>query len=341
MPKVSVIISAYNSEKYIAAAIDSILNQTFNDFEVLITNDGSTDSTGEILRSYKDPRIKLFDNQVNAGADNSYNTMMKSALGDYIAKLDADDTALPHRLAKQVEFLDANKDIILCSGWAKVFKHDGSIYIDSYPQKDPEIRAAMLSYNTFVHSAVMFRKETALKNNIFYNPDKWPADDYDIFARMLRFGKAEILPEVLIHYTYHTENVTSKKYDILQKMTDLTRVEQIEYLTGELDLSEKELYLSLFHKRGPGGKVYINRALELLLKIISSNEIKNLYEKETVNKLIYYCWSYACKTSFFYGLECYNKGLKTMGIRTGLFDNVRQLFRAMKYLIKNKNNRSN
>jgi len=110
-PKISVIMSVYNGEKYLREAIESILNQTFRDFEFIIINDGSTDKTSEILSSYNDPRIVIINNKRNIGLTKSLNKGLKMVKGEYIARQDADDVSLPERLERMVNFLDMNRDV--------------------------------------------------------------------------------------------------------------------------------------------------------------------------------------------------------------------------------------
>ena len=110
MPKISVVMPAYNAEKYIGESIDSILNQTYGDFEFIIINDGSRDSTKEIILSYSDNRIVYLENEINSGIVVTLNKGLKYATGEYIARMDADDIAVAERLEKQIEFMEKNKD---------------------------------------------------------------------------------------------------------------------------------------------------------------------------------------------------------------------------------------
>lgn len=141
-PKVSVVMSVYNGEKYLPETIDSILNQTFKDFEFIIINDGSTDKTAKILTSYDDPRIRIF-NQENMGLTKSLNRAISLAKGEYIARMDADDISYPERLKKQVDYLNKNPDIGLV----------GSKYIriDKRGRKIDEINVPIGTDNILKH----------------------------------------------------------------------------------------------------------------------------------------------------------------------------------------------
>ena len=126
-PQISVVMPAYNAEKYITEAIDSILFQTFKDFEFIIINDASTDSTKDIIESYKDPRIKLVNNEQNKGVAKSLNIGISVACGKYIARMDADDIALPERFQKQFDFMEQHPNIDVCGSWAKKTGNENEI----------------------------------------------------------------------------------------------------------------------------------------------------------------------------------------------------------------------
>ena len=124
-PLVSVLMPVYNAEKYLAASIGSILAQTYGDFELLICDDASTDGSLEIVRSFDDTRMTLLTNRENLGNAATRNRLIEHASGEYVAVLDADDTAEPDRLARQVDFLERNPEIGLCGSWVNVIGHDG------------------------------------------------------------------------------------------------------------------------------------------------------------------------------------------------------------------------
>src|SRR5690606_37374672 len=126
MPRVTVLLAVHNGERYIQEAIDSILAQTFGDFELLIVNDGSTDATRDLVLSYSDDRIRLVDNDHNIGLPKSLNRGLRLAKGRYIARLDADDISEPDRLAAQVSFLQANPDVAMVGSWYRKIDGEGN-----------------------------------------------------------------------------------------------------------------------------------------------------------------------------------------------------------------------
>lgn len=197
-PKVSVVMSCYNAEKYLRPAIDSILNQTFCDFEFIIWNDGSTDSTEEIIKSYSDSRIRYFYHE-NTGLGRALNLACKEALGEYIARMDADDIALPNRFEKEVEFLDKNKDYILVSSAVNYINKEGEYLGRSFPYTwDRILKRVVFTKSLIVHPAVMYRRNAYLASNGYMNI--LGGEDRVLWGRMMHLGKYANLAIPLLNY---------------------------------------------------------------------------------------------------------------------------------------------
>ena len=196
MPQVSVVTSVYNGEEYLEECVDSILNQTFQNFEYIILNNGSTDGTARILQRYTDPRLRII-HQENLGISKSLNKGINLSNSELIARLDADDFSSPQRLEKQVTFMGKHPDIVLCgSRWlelvgGKLFKQ-----IVAFVETDQAIKKSMSLFNPFSHSAVIFRKKTFIKAGGYSDRLKY-SQDYELWLRMLALGKAWILKEEL------------------------------------------------------------------------------------------------------------------------------------------------
>lgn len=202
--RVSVIMSAYNTERYIEEAVKSILNQTFRDFEFLIFDDGSTDQTFTLLKKLarKDKRIQLFSDGKNKGYIPRFNELLKKAKGEYLARMDADDVSLPKRFEKEVSFLDANPGIALVGTQGFIINRMGvKIGKIEYPTSDGDIRNKMVARNPFIHPSTMYRK-SALRGLGGYDQSFHPAEDYEFFSRMLQKRKAANLSEFLINYRW-------------------------------------------------------------------------------------------------------------------------------------------
>ena len=210
-PKVSVLLPVYNTkEEYLRASIESILNQTYTDFELLILNDASTDKNVEkVVQFYSDKRIIYYKNDSNLGISGSRNKLIKMAKGQYLAVMDHDDISLPQRLSKQVEFLDNHLDYGIVGCWPSVVGKDD--YVNQLPVDDKEIQETLTLMMCICHPASMIRKSVIEQYQICYETEYTPAEDYQIFARLIGKTKFYNIPEVLFKYRFHQTN-TSKLY---------------------------------------------------------------------------------------------------------------------------------
>lgn len=206
----TVLLPAYNTEQYIHEAIDSILNQTFTDFEFLIINDGSKDKTLDIIKSYSDPRIKVID-QPNLGLIDSLNKGIALAKGNIIARMDADDIALPDRIEHQLKFLQENPDYVLVGSESDVIDKDGNYLMKLIPRigyTHEDISERIDEKCPFIHPTVMFRKDAALKAG-GYPQNAILFEDHLLWKKMLSTGKVCNLHEVLLKVRFNPESVTT------------------------------------------------------------------------------------------------------------------------------------
>lgn len=217
----------YNCEQYVANALSSILNQTFSDFEVLIIDDASTDATVSIILSFNDKRINLIIKPKNTGYTNSLNYGCKIAKGKYIARMDGDDICLPERFEKQIRFLEANPDFVVCG---TTYSKIGNPKRITIPQHHSNIKIRLLWGNCIAHPTVMIRKEALEVFSEPYDTLKEPAEDYDLWVRLLAIGKLHNLPEVLLEYRTYGNQVSQKRAEE-QKRSDIeTRFKMHDYL---------------------------------------------------------------------------------------------------------------
>lgn len=207
-PKVSVLMSAYNNEKYLKKAVESILNQTFKSFEFLIINDGSTDETVDILKSCKDSRIKIINNNKNIGLTKSLNKGLAIAQGKYIARMDADDISLPERLAKQVDFLEAHPAVGVVGSAVQLIDDSGKpSFICSFPSEHGFIKWCLYFYNPIPHPVVLMRRNVIDKVG-GYTSHTIYAQDYDLWGRLSGVARLANLPDVLLYLRKHDANVS-------------------------------------------------------------------------------------------------------------------------------------
>lgn len=206
-PKVSVIMAVCNGEDYIEKCVESILGQTFADFEFIIIDDGSTDSTPNLLNHYNDPRLKIL-RQENQGLTRSLKTAAQIARGSFIARMDADDVSLPDRLEEQVRFMDAHPDYVLCGSRFQE-SESGQPQRIPYIQSDEEIRKKASCFNPFCHSTTLFRRDAYEKSGGYDTRIRY-GQDFDLWIRLLGQGKAFNLDKVLVTARFHPGSITGR-----------------------------------------------------------------------------------------------------------------------------------
>ncbi len=207
-PTISVLLPIYNGEKYLVEAIDSILAQTFTDFELIVIDDGSTDGTLAILQHYQtlDSRIRLVSRE-NKGLVATLNEGVNLARGKWLARMDQDDIALPQRFERQLQWL-AQTGADICGSWVQFFgASDQSIL--KHPQTDAAIKTELLFMSAFAHPSVIMK--TALVKQLYYDSQFENAEDYDLWERVARAGwQMTNVPEVLLHYRQHASQISSR-----------------------------------------------------------------------------------------------------------------------------------
>lgn len=211
-PKISVIMSVYNGEKYLREAIESILNQTFTDFEFLIVNDGSTDKTSEILKEYsqRDNKIKIINNSENIGLTRSLNKAIKLSKGKYIARIDANDISLPKRLEAQFNFMEKNPHVGLVSSYTQFIDEEDNP-LDRINRPAIEMNPRRLFFDSQIcHSSIMIRKKI-LDRIGNYDEKFLYSQDSDLTFRIFRIAKIAVVPEVLILWREQKSSISTKK----------------------------------------------------------------------------------------------------------------------------------
>lgn len=325
---VSVIMPVYNGEKYIAEAIESILNQTFQDFELLIINDCSTDETVSIINLYGDKKIRLIHNDTNLGLARVRNVGIKNAQGKYIAWLDSDDISLNTRLEKQVNLLENNPAIGMCGTWVETI--GDAEYVWQYPIASDTIKATMLFHNCFATSSVMLRKDILDKYEYVFDLDYPPAEDYDLWEKISRQYKVANIAEILTHYRLHSLQTTfsdeARKIQLESAWNVQARMLQsINIIPNE---KEKEIHLKI----GLQGdyKVTIHSDLksvhDWLSKLYTANLAYKKFADKTFNQTLSNQLYTLCSTSKMGLTYFYNSPFRIIDLRF--------LYRLTKLFIK-------
>jgi O-antigen biosynthesis protein len=212
IPKVSVIMSVYNGAKYLESAIDSIISQTYRNFEFIIINDGSTDDTSRILASYHDDRIIILNNSQNIGLTKSLNRGIASSRGELIARQDADDVSMPERLKYQVEYMDAHPGTGLLGTCVKWIDAEGAISGDGiFATKPDRIQAELLSSIPFLHGTFILRRSCMNEMGMGYNEEIPVAQDCDLLFRISERWDIANLPDFLYQHRRHEDRITAHR----------------------------------------------------------------------------------------------------------------------------------
>lgn len=212
-PRISVIMPVWNGEKYLRAAVDSILNQTLADLELIVIDDGSTDGTAEILRSYSDPRLQVRRLE-HAGIVVALNHGLACARSDWVARLDADDISLPHRLETQWQALAQRPKAVLCHTEVDFIGETEPTARRARLPRTRALTALRLCYQCpIVHSSVLFHKPTALAVG-GYLPEERHAEDFSLWGRMLERGEFIGLPERLVKFRLHPLSVSQQNLEL-------------------------------------------------------------------------------------------------------------------------------
>ena len=207
-PEISVLLPVYNAEKYLGETLQSLLNQTFKNFEIVLMDDGSTDRSVEIAEKFQDPRIKIYRNPENLGLVATLNRGLELSTGEFIARIDADDIALPERLEKQLSFMKTHPDCILLASDRALIDENG-IALPSFTSqpRDPEIISwKLLTGNFITHPSVMLKK-SLLPQNLFQEDYKH-AEDYAAWLTICNLGTFQFLNERLIKYRLHPKSIS-------------------------------------------------------------------------------------------------------------------------------------
>ncbi|GHV56049.1 glycosyl transferase [Bacteroidia bacterium] len=222
---ISVLMPVFNAEKYLREAIESILNQTFTDFELIIINDGSMDGSKAIIQSFSDRRIRYVENETNLGVVKTANKGIDLCRGKYTIRMDADDISLPGRLEQQYRFMEEHPDIGVCSSWAQVIDEQGSVTGKIILQTDPELVLIHLLFSvSLIQPACCIRTKLLKENKYQQEP---VTEDYELWSRLSDITRMANIPEFLIQYRWHATNISKEKERI---MAEIKR----EIIAGEL-----------------------------------------------------------------------------------------------------------
>ena len=276
---VSINMIVYNAEKYIKEAIESILFQKYQDFELIIIDDASTDSSIAKINQFNDKRIKIIKNSINKGIPFSRNLAIKHSKGKYIAILDADDICLPDRIVKQVQFLDQNLEYSLVGGLVRVIGSNvGRVELKNIGiHSSEEIKIKLLFKNCFSHSALMYRKE--IIEQYKFNPNFSVCEDYDLIVRIASDCKIMKINDIVSLYRLHEDNISYKSSLIIKNNKKIIK-KQLHNLDIYPTNEELDLHMQIIKQDRHEDFQLIFNKLNWLNKLYIANYNHNVYSKE-------------------------------------------------------------
>jgi glycosyltransferase involved in cell wall biosynthesis len=288
-PAVTVLMSVHNGAAYLKEAVDSVLGQTFRDFEFLIIDDGSTDATPALLATLADPRLRVV-RQANAGLAAALNAGLDRARGRYVARMDADDVCLPRRLARQVAFMEARPDVSVLGAWVETFgERDGAVW--RYPAESERIRCLLLFENVLAHPTVVLRRATLERHGLRYDPAYRYGQDYELWQRASGRLVFANLREVLVRLRIR-ENAPERE----ERRRERDRLLGAVYARGlgELGLrptpEELALHMDLGgHRFGSDGR-FLPRTEAWLTRLVAANEEARVYPDREFRAVIGSVW---------------------------------------------------
>ena len=296
-PRVTVFIPVYNREAYIGAAIESILGQSFSRFELLLVDDGSTDRSVEVLRSYDDLRIRVVCNAHNRGIPHTRNRGLELARGEYIALLDSDDIAQSDRLQHQVAFLDRHSDTVQVGGWVRRMDATGRLLkkVKRQPTTPDEVRTQLLFRCSLSNTTIMAR--TAVLREYGYRPNFPRCQDYDLHVRLAKRHKMANIPRILTHARVHPAQITArtpqlgdtKKEEIIRRqLTDLGVTCRPQDLSAHLTLSRMRKFQII------SDRTYLDWADAWLQGLLEANGRTRHYPASVFQRAVSAKWAHAC-----------------------------------------------
>jgi len=299
-PKVTVFIPVYNREQYVGEAIESILAQTFSDFEILLVDDGSTDASVEKIRSFSDPRIRLVSNEKNLGIPKTRNKGIELARGQYMAMLDSDDRAYPNRLEKQVAFLDNHPEHAQVGSWCRMMDQDGRPLkkIKRQPELSDDIHAQFLFRCAMSNRSIMAR--TAILKEYGYRNDFPRCQDYELHVRLTKHYKVGNIPECLVYGRIHPQQITGQTPDLGDTKKQEIIGSQLQELGVTFSVGDFHPHLTLSRMRKSEfipDTDYLTWARAWLLRLQQANKRTLRYAEPAFSNALGEKWLQACWTA--------------------------------------------
>jgi len=286
MPLLTVLMSVKNGEPYLRETVESILNQTFRDFDYLILDNASKDNSREIIRSFNDPRIRLIELPEDIGQVAALNKGLDMIETTLVARMDADDISMPRRFERQVAFMEKHPEIGVCGTYAVAFEGEKQVRWQK-PCRPDDVKARLLFGCCLAHPSVMLRKELFDKYRLRYDEKIGFSEDWELWLRASRHFPLANIPEYLLKYRIHTSSVSSRYFDERQKVDEQLMKRALEPLGLDdhpLHGIHKEIALATtFNAKGRDAE-FISRVREWFRELAAANRETGIYNQRALQK---------------------------------------------------------
>lgn len=308
MPLVSVVMSVYNGASYLKEAVESILNQSYSYFEFIIINDGSTDESLPIIRSFTDKRIILIDNEGNKGLIFSLNRGLEVARGEYIARMDADDISMPDRLKLQVkQFMDHPNAVIVGSDYY-LLDRDKNTYIKNINDSDYQ-KAVLFFSPCFCHPTVMM-KNLFKQKNIFYDKNFIHAEDYKLWTDLYTFGDYLNVDRPLLKYRHHSAQISNQKYEEQLSVSRRIRESYLRKLNFKLTERQFDVLNIIGNNTFITSLDLLKEIEDCLLELQLQNISQKTFNSRSFERFLHKFWLDSCGNTNL-GMQAYNLFFKS------------------------------
>lgn len=288
-PQISVVLPVHNGASFIAASIQSLLDQSFRDFELIIMDDGSDDATEQIIRSFTDNRIVYIKSETKKGIVYQLNTGIGLARGRYIARMDADDISHPDRFRQQFTFMEKNPDVGICGACVEIISEGRERVnhgkIARMPQDDSEIKLLLFQKSPFFHPTVFFRKSLLDNGNLKYDPLFEYAEDYKLWVDIFDKTCFHNLQDPLLKYRVHHHNTSLSRQEKQQRLTTGIKQELFRRIVSSLSDDEAGVLTNVIDEKALPVNHFL-RVQELVNRVVEGNNEKQLIQPQLLEQFL-------------------------------------------------------
>jgi glycosyltransferase involved in cell wall biosynthesis len=291
----------HNGSAYLTESIDSILRQSFSDFELLIIDDASTDNSVCIIERYNDPRIRLIKNSERLKLSGALNLGLDNARGDYVARMDADDISLPKRLETQVRHMNRYPDIGICGTWIRYFGGSTRDVLER-PVSHEEVKAFTLVDTPFAHPTVMMRRNLMNDHHLRFDGSYYPTEDFELWSRAIDCFPVENIPKILLRYRVHRKSLTGSDWTKMDEQAVRVIARHFKSLGMDIKTDTLRFHRELCMGRLRMSAELIDKAELWLQKILSENSRTGKFDPDALMIVLGDVWFRACMFAAYLGL---------------------------------------